>query len=90
MLGIAGTWRDAEPSARELAALAAQVKRQNIRALFLESAANPAALRALSSETGVRIGGTLYPDALTQPGGPADTYVKMMRHNATTIAEALR
>jgi zinc/manganese transport system substrate-binding protein len=90
MLGISGTWKDAEPSARDLAALTAQVKRQNIRALFLENAANPAALRALSTETGVRIGGTLYPDALTAPGGPADTYIKMMRHNATTIAEAFK
>jgi len=90
MLAIAGTWRDAEPSARELAALTAQVKRQNIRALFLENASNPAALNALSSETGVKIGGKLYPDALTAPGGPADTYLKMMRHNATTIVENLR
>jgi zinc/manganese transport system substrate-binding protein len=90
MLAIAGTWRDSEPSARDLATLTAQVKRQNIRALFLENAANPAALRALSSETGIRIGGQLYPDALTPPGGPADTYIKMMRHNATIITEALK
>jgi zinc/manganese transport system substrate-binding protein len=90
MLAIAGTWRDAEPSARELAALAAQVKRQNIRALFLENASNPAALNALSSETGVKVGGKLYPDALTAQGGPADTYITMMRHNARTIAEALK
>ncbi len=90
MLAIAGTWKDSEPSARDLAALTAQVKRQNIRALFLENASNPAALNALSSETGIRIGGELYPDALTAPGGPADTYLKMMRHNATTIVEALK
>lgn len=90
MLAIAGTWKDSEPSARDLAALTAQVKRQNIRALFLENASNPAALNALSSETGIRIGGELYPDALTGPGGPADTYLKMMRHNATTIVEALK
>ena len=90
MLAIAGTWRDAEPSARELAALTAQVKRQQIRALFLESAGNPAALRALAFETGITIGGNLYPDALSPPGGPADTYLAMMRHNARTIAAALR
>lgn len=90
MLAIAGTWRDSEPSARDLAALTAQVKRQNIRALFLENASNPAALNALASETGIKIGGQLYPDALTPPAGPADTYLKMMRHNATTIAEALK
>ena len=90
MLAIAGTWRDSEPSARDLAALTAQVKRQNIRALFLENASNPAALNALAAETGIRIGGTLYPDALTPPGGPADGYLRMMRHNATVIAEALK
>lgn len=90
MLAIAGTWRDSEPSARDLAALTAQVKRQNIRALFLENASNPAALNALSTETGIKIGGQLYPDALTPPGGPADGYIRMMRHNATVIAEALK
>ncbi len=90
MLAIAGTWRDSEPSARDLAALTGQVKRQNIRALFLESASNPAALNALASETGLKIGGQLYPDALTPPGGPADGYLRMMRHNATVIAEALK
>ena len=87
MLAVAGTWRDAEPSARELAALAAQVKRQNIRALFLESAGNGASLRALASETGITIGGRLYADALSRT---AATYVAMMRHNAGTIAAALR
>ncbi len=90
MLAISGTWRDAEPSARELAALSVQVKRQNVRALFLENAGNAAALGALSAETGIAIGGRLYPDALSAPGGPADNYVAMMRHNARTIATALR
>jgi zinc/manganese transport system substrate-binding protein len=89
MLAVAGAWRDAEPSARELAALAAQVKKQNIRALFLERAGSGAGLRALSAETGVAIGGTLYPDALSAPEGPAGSYLAMMRHNARTIAAAL-
>ncbi len=90
MLAISGTWGDAEPSARQFATLAAQVKRQDIRALFLENAGNAAALRALSAETGVAIGGRLYADALTQPGGPAGTYIDMMRYNAHTVAQALK
>jgi zinc/manganese transport system substrate-binding protein len=90
MLAVAGTWREAEPSAKELAALAAQVKRQKVRALFLENAGSGTGLRALASELGLRIGGTLYADALSGPGGPAATYIDMMRHNATTIAAALR
>lgn len=90
MLAVAGTWRDSEPSARELAGLSAQVKRQRIRALFLENAAPGAALRALASETGVRIGGKLYADALSAPGGEAPSYIEMMRFNARAIAAALR
>jgi len=90
MLGVAGAWRAAEPSARELAALTSQVKKQNIRALFLERGGNGAGVRALAAETGVAVGGTLYPDALSAPEGPAGSYVAMMRHNARTIASAMR
>jgi zinc/manganese transport system substrate-binding protein len=90
MLAVAGTWRNAEPSARELAALSAQVKRQNIRALFLENAGTGTALRALATEANVAIGGRLYADALSEPDGPAPNYIAMMRHNATRIAEALK
>lgn len=89
MLSVAGTWREAEPSAKDLAALAAQVKRQKIRALFIENAGSATALRALANELGLRIGGALYADALSAPGGPAPTYIDMMRHNARTISAAL-
>jgi len=90
MLAVSGPWRDAEPSARELAALTTQVKRQNIRALFVDNAGTGAGLRALASETGIALGGRLYADALSEPNGPAGTYIAMMRHNATTIADALK
>lgn len=90
MLAVSGTWRDSEPSARELAALAAQVKTQRIRALFLENGGGSAAIQALSRETGVRIGGRLYADALSAPDGEAASYIDMMRHNARAIAAALR
>lgn len=86
---MAGAWREAEPSARELAALAAQVRKQNIRRV-LERGGSGAGLWVLATETGVAIGGTLYPDALSAPDGPAGSYVAMMRHNARTIAAALR
>lgn len=90
MFAVTGTWRDAEPSAKELAALAAQVKRQKIRALFFENAGSGVALKALANEVGVTVGGALYADALSPPGGPAPSYLDMMRYNATTIAAALR
>jgi len=90
MLAVAGAWRDSEPSARELTALIAQVKRQNIRALFLENAGSGTALRTLASEVGATIGGRLYADALSGPDGPANSYIAMMRHNAGIMAAALK
>ena len=81
---------DAEPSAKELAALIAQIRREKIRALFLENITNPKLLEQVARETGVRIGGTVYSDALSPPTGPAATYETMMRHNTTLFAAALR
>ena len=81
---------EAEPSPRDVARLITQIRAGAIRALFLENMSAPTLLRQIARETGVRIGGTLYADALSGPNGPASTYIDMMRHNARTIAQALR
>ena len=49
----------------------------------------PASWNASPTRRGAGIGGTLYPGALSGPDGPAPNYLDMMRHNATTIAQAL-
>jgi zinc/manganese transport system substrate-binding protein len=51
---------------------------------------NPAQLRRIAEETGVKIGGTLYSDALTEASGVAPTYIDLMRHNVQTIGAALK
>jgi zinc/manganese transport system substrate-binding protein len=43
----------------------------------------------IAHETGASIGGTLYSDALSEPGGPAATYIEMMRHNIRQFTKAL-
>src|SRR5262249_17405964 len=65
------------------------IRVEKIGALFLENIADPRLLRLIARETGTRIGGTLYSDALTGPDGPAPTYLDMMRHNAQALAAAL-
>ncbi len=85
-LGLSG---DAEPSAKELAALIGQIRRENIRALFLENITRSPLLQQIARETGVRIGGTLYSDALSAAGGPAASYEAMMRHNTRMVVAAL-
>ena len=80
----------AEPTPREFAALIAQIKREKVKALFLEHSLSPRLLEQLSRETNVRIGGTLYADTLSPPGGPVPSYMEMMRVNTRTMVEALK
>ena len=69
MLAPVGTWTGSEPGARDLAALAAQIRDQRITALFLKNITPGAALRALARETGVRIGGSSIPTPSRRPAG---------------------
>lgn len=76
-----GVATQAEPSAQQVAALIRQIRAENITAVFVENMSNPATLRRLAEEAGVRVRGRLYADALSTPDGPAATYDAMMRHN---------
>lgn len=78
-----------EPSARQVGELIRQVRAQNVTAVFLENVSNPATLRRLAEEAGVRVQGRLYSDALSGPEGPAATYEAMMRHNVTLMVRAM-
>ncbi len=77
-------------SAQRLAKLIDRVRRDNIRAIFLENTGDPRLLEQVSAETGVAIGGYLYSDALSEQGGDAATYLDLMRHNLDTVLAALR
>ena len=84
-----GVAADSEPSARDIAKIIAQVKRQNIPAVFMENISDPRMMQQIARETGAKIGGTLYSDALSDASGPAATYVDMVRSNVRELAAAL-
>jgi zinc/manganese transport system substrate-binding protein len=84
-----GVSTESEASARDIAAIIAQVKAAHIPAVFLEQISDPRLMRRISAETGARIGGTLYSDALTDEKGDVPTYIDMVRHNIRTLASAL-
>jgi zinc/manganese transport system substrate-binding protein len=84
-----GVSTDSEASARDVARIITQVRKQKIPAVFLENVSDSRLLKQIADETGVKIGGTLYSDALTGEKGPAPTYIDMMRHNIRTLAAAL-
>jgi len=85
LLSINGWTNNSEPSAAELARLTQQIRQEKIHALFLDSITDPRAMQQVANETGASIGGTLYGDALSKPGEEADTYLKMLRHDVTTL-----
>jgi len=84
-----GVSTEAEPSARDVARIIAQIRAQKIPAVFLENVTDPRLLERIAQESGARIGGTLYSDALTDANGPAPTYIDMMRHNVKELVTAL-
>jgi zinc/manganese transport system substrate-binding protein len=84
-----GLSTEAEPSARDIAKLIEQIRRENVPALFLENVSDPRLLQRIAAETGARIGGELYSDALSPPDGPAGTYIEMMRSNVRELTSAL-
>ena len=84
-----GVSADSEPSARDVARIISQVKRQKIPAVFMENISDPRMMQQIARETGAKIGGTLYSDALSGAGGPAGNYLDMMRSNVRELAKAL-
>lgn len=88
-VALRGVASDAEPSARELGRIIRQIKQGRITAIFLENITDPRAVQRIVAETGVKLGGKLYSDALSAPGGPAADYLGLMRHNIGQISAAL-
>jgi len=84
-----GVSTESEASARDIAKIITQVRASKIPAVFLENISDPRLMRRIATETGARIGGTLYSDSLTGEKGEAPTYIDMVRHNIKALTSAL-
>jgi zinc/manganese transport system substrate-binding protein len=84
-----GVSTESEPSARDVARIITQIKKQKIPAVFLENIADARLMERIAQESGARIGGKLYSDALTDEKGDAPSYIELMRHNVKTLGAAL-
>ena len=85
-----GVSTDSEASARDVARIITQIKKQKIPAVFVENISDARLLTRIAGETGAKVGGTLYSDALTDEKGPAPTYIDLIRHNIRTLSAALQ
>lgn len=88
-LAAASASSHGEPSAAALARLIRQLRETDAPVVFLENLSNPRLIKRIRAETGARLGGTLYSDALSRADGPAATYVAMMHHNLETLMAGL-
>jgi len=96
VIGLQGVSTVSEAALADMANLVDFIKKQNVKAIFVETSVNPAAIRRVAEDAGVKIGGELYSDAMGNPGemrgGGFDTgtYEGMVRYNLTTIVNALK
>jgi zinc/manganese transport system substrate-binding protein len=84
-----GVSTEAEASAKDVAAIISAIRKQKASAVFLENVTDPRLVRQIASETGAKLGGVLYSDALTDEKGDATTYIDLIRHNLKQLANAL-
>ena len=84
-----GVSTEAEPSAKAVAQLIQQIRREKIRAVFIENMGNPKLLAQLAKDAGVTMGPSLYADALSSPDKPGSTYLKMMRYNVSQLVAGM-
>ena len=85
-----GVSTESEASARDVARIITQIKRQKIPAVFLENVTDPRLIERIAKESGAKVGGKLYSDALTGEKGDAPTYIDLIRHNIKQLTAALR
>ncbi len=84
-----GVSTESEASAQDVAKIIRQIRAEHIPAVFIENVTDRRLLDQIASETGAKIGGVLYSDALSPPDGPAPTYLGMFRHNVGALTAAL-
>jgi len=84
-----GVSTETEPSAKDVAKIIVQIRKQKIPAVFMENISDPRMMQQIAKESGAKIGGALFSDALSDAKGPAPTYIDMMRNNIKQFDAAL-
>lgn len=85
-----GLSSESEASAAQVGQLINQIKADGVKTWFMENQLDPRLVKQIASATGAQPGGELYPEALSKPGGVADSYVKMLRHNVDSLANSMK
>lgn len=87
---LIGISTEEQPSAKTVQQLVESVKTTGVPAIFAETTINPALIKTVAQEAGVRLApSSLYSDSIGSAGSEGDSYIKMVAANTRTIVEAL-
>jgi len=90
ILSPMGFSTESEPSAGGIARLIKQIREEKITAVFIENVTDPRLMEQVAKESGVKMGGELYSDALSKQDGSAPTYIEMFKNNVNKIVAVMR
>jgi zinc/manganese transport system substrate-binding protein len=88
-ISVVGLSSQAEPSANEVAKIIEQARKEQVSGVFMENTTNSRLVTQIARETGSKVGGSLYSDALAPPDQPASTYLGMFNWNAGQLIYVL-
>ena len=66
------------------------VREHKVPAIFSESTISPKPAEQVARETGIKYGGVLYVDSLSDENGPVPTYIDLLRVTTETIVKGLK
>jgi ABC-type Zn uptake system ZnuABC Zn-binding protein ZnuA len=86
---LQGISTEAKAQTKDVANMVNLVKTARLPAVFIETSVNPKLLEQIASETGAKIGGTLFSDSIGNEGTPGGSYIGAFKYNVETIVKAL-
>jgi manganese/zinc/iron transport system substrate-binding protein len=99
VLGVQGISTVSEAGLADVAKMVDLIKQRSVKAIFVESSVPHATIERISADSGAKVGGELFSDALGTPGEMREaggekvdvgTYEGMIRFNVSTVVEALK
>lgn len=99
VIGVQGISTTSEAGLADIAETVDFIRENDIKAIFVETSVSPAAIERIAEDSGARVGGELFSDAMGTAGDvrslggeryDVGTYPGMIKHNVNTIVEALK
>jgi manganese/zinc/iron transport system substrate-binding protein len=95
VVGLQGISTVVEAGGADVAKMVDFIKKNNVKAIFIESSVPPNTIRRISEDAGVKIGGELFSDAMGTPGQVENgydlgTYEGMIKHNLDIVVNSLK